>query len=249
MEAKPLTSYIWFGLTLRYLIDAQAGWSIHGSPVILGNAERVIEYLTDLNLLVSLRASNQLRGIIDEFKTLPPDAKLNAEQAGRLRLIMKDLKRVVEAEAGGKFTFTVSEKRLDVEKLLEDVSALFGAEVFYSLPDIAQYDFGEAGLCVAFARPTAAAFHLLRGTESVLRQFYCSKVKRDRVTPLLWGPMVDHLRKRREPPPDVLLNNLDNIRVSFRNPTQHPELRYDLDEAQDLFGLCIEVVNRMTKLT
>lgn len=48
-------------------------------------------------------------------------------------------------------------------------------------------------------------------------------------------------------PQKELLDNLDNIRVSFRNPTQHPEKRYDIDEAQDLFNLCIEVVNRMAK--
>ncbi len=62
----------------------------------------------------------------------------------------------------------------------------------------------------------------------------------------MWGPMIISLRKRKKSrPPDVLLNNLDNIRVSFRNPTQHPEKIYDIQEAQDLFGLCVDVVSRM----
>lgn len=63
----------------------------------------------------------------------------------------------------------------------------------------------------------------------------------------MWGPMVTHLKKRKAKPipPATLLNNLDNIRVSFRNPTQHPEKIYDIQEVQDLFGLCVDVVNRM----
>lgn len=98
---------------------------------------------------------------------------------------------------------------------------------------------------MAFERPTAAAFHLLRATEGVLRHFYCSVVKRNRIDPLLWGPIITALRDRRKPPAASLLANLDNIRVSFRNPTQHPEKIYDIHEVQDLFGLCIEVINRM----
>ncbi len=59
--------------------------------------------------------------------------------------------------------------------------------------------------------------------------------------------MVEGLKKRRSSPPVELLNNLDNIRTSFRNPTQHPDKVYDIQEAQDLFGLSIDVVNRMVR--
>jgi hypothetical protein len=119
--------------------------------------------------------------------------------------------------------------------------------VFKELPEVAQYDFLQAGRCIAFELPTAAAFPLMRGTEDVLRWFYCSVVKRERVSPLRWGPMTSHLGGRRSPPPDVLLANLDNLRRSFRNPTQHPDKIYDIEEAQDLLALSIDVVSRMVK--
>jgi hypothetical protein len=87
---------------------------------------------------------------------------------------------------------------------------------------------------------------LLRGAESVLRSFYCRLVKQKRVD-LMWGPMLTDLRKRRKSRHySVLLDNLDNIRRSFRNPTQHPEMTYTINEVQDLFGLCVDVVNRMS---
>jgi hypothetical protein len=43
-------------------------------------------------------------------------------------------------------------------------------------------------------------------------------------------------------------NHLDNIRVSFRNPTQHPEAIYDIHEVQDLWSICVDVINRMVKI-
>jgi len=45
-----------------------------------------------------------------------------------------------------------------------------------------------------------------------------------------------------------MLDHLDHIRVSFRNPIQHREARYELEEAQDLLSLSIDALNRMAKL-
>lgn len=113
------------------------------------------------------------------------------------------------------------------------------------MPDIAQYDFMKAGKCVAYELPTAGAFHILRGTESTLRLYYCNHIKQGRLTTLLWRPMVEHLRKCKKPIPKILLDNLDNIALNFRNPTAHPEYKYDINEVQDLFNLCADVNNRM----
>lgn len=107
-----------------------------------------------------------------------------------------------------------------------------------------QFDFASGCRCIALNLPTAAAFHLMRCVEGVLRAYYCQVVKRGRVKKLMWPDMIEHLKKRRDSPPKPLLDNLDNIRFNFRNPTQHPDARFDLDEAQDLLALCIEAVNR-----
>jgi hypothetical protein len=59
--------------------------------------------------------------------------------------------------------------------------------------------------------------------------------------------MVEHLRKRSDAPPRSLLDGLDNIRHNFRNPTQHPEAIYDIQEAQDLLSLSLDAVGRAFK--
>ena len=248
MQSKSILNYIIFGTELRYIIDVKEGWRVHGKDFILKNIEYFFAYLQEFDLPVTQRAAYKLRQFRDELAKSDSDHKLTAGEASKLGDIMVDVRNTLFAEAGGNVAFIVTDKRIDVNKLLSDVPALMAPSVFNSVPYIAQYDFIEAGKCIAFELPTSAAFHILRGTEAVLRDYYCSIVQRNRAN-LLWGPMIESLRRRRTPPPAPLLDNLDNIRRSFRNPTQHPDKIYDIQEVQDLFGLCVDVINRMIALS
>src|SRR6185369_2831112 len=188
--------------------------------------------------------------IENEFKSLPDDSKLTIEQRTKLNAEMMSIRKTLDAEIQGYFVYMISPKRLDVTKLLEDVSALFTPNIYSELPAIAQKDFAAAGKCIAFSQPTAAAFHILRGTEDVVKHFYCTMIKQKRIKPpFMWGPMVTDVRvKPKTKKHDTLYNHLDNIRRNFRNPTQHPDLFYDIHEVQDLWSLCVEVTSRMIKI-
>lgn len=249
MISRSMYTYFWFGTCIRYLQDAQAGFKLedkNGQSIIF-NLESLFNYLDILNLQVTKRASYELKMFYDSLLKLSSESVLTMEQADELRKLVISLRKTLEAELQGFETHIYSPKRLDVNKLTTDVPSLFAPGIFDKLPSVAQYDLQEAGKCIAFERSTAAAFHLLRGTESVLRDFYFLLVKQKRCN-LMWGPIIEDLRKRRKAKPyTVLLDNLDNIRRSFRNPTQHPEKIYDIEEVQDLWGLCGDVINRMAK--
>lgn len=252
MLKRPTFSYIALGGRLRYLEDVSAGIRLGPKDLPLGNLRRLPEDLKGAGLPVSERAYDfhlsalcvELADAVekDSAATLTPD------QHQRLQSGMGTLWSVVHAEATGVYAFIILEKRLDTTKLLDAPDELFAPNVFESLPAIAQEDFRRAGRCVAFEEATAAAFHLMRGTEAVLRDLYLRWVKRERIPePRMWGPMVTQMRKRRSAPPKVLLDHLDGIRVNFRNPTQHPDATYDIDEAQDLFSVCVDAVNRAAR--
>ena len=244
MESKPIEDYILFGTELRYLQDVPEGQPLRGDGWVLDNIDRFLRHVEKVQLPVTGRACGDLDKLRDLLADKAEDHKLTADEASQLSMVMGKIRLTLMAEAAGNTAFIVTDKRIDVTKLLSDVAGLLAPNIYGSLPAIAKYDFEQAGRCIAFELPTSAAFHILRATESVLRHFYCSVVRQKRAE-LLWGPMVNSLRQRSKPPPAPLLDNLDNIRRSFRNPTQHPEKTYDIQEVQDLFGLCVDVVNRM----
>lgn len=251
MDKRETSAYVWLGSSLRFLLDIREGYAIHGVGKVVDNLRHFQEQLEELSFPVSRRAAVHWCGLPDieqELLGTSEDATVTAAQAGVLQRAMDRMWHVVLAEASGLYSFVVSEKRFPVEKLLDAPEELFAPGVFAALPEDAREDYRQAGRCIAYEVPTAAAFHLMRATESVLRDFYLAVVKQKRVDPLLWGPMVSHMRTRKtKRPPAALLDELDSIRINYRNPTQHPDAVYDIHQAQALWGLCVDVADRATK--
>lgn len=129
---------------------------------------------------------------------------------------------------------------------MKDQSKLFKDKVFTKLSDLTRYDIGSSCRCLLFGEGTACAFHILRATEGVLKQYYFRHKKTKRLVNPMWGPMTAELRaKKTNKVPDVVLKSLDLVRSSYRNPTQHPDATYDIESAQDLMGVCIDLINKM----
>lgn len=258
MEKRKTYGYIYLGTVVRYLIDASEGMPIFRTGAILENVINLRKRLIDYEFFVSARVGGPLWELAETWETESAGNKEDGQWSENRRLTSDEetslvrtagiLRETLLAEAQGKVAFIASDKRYTVEKLLEDIGSLFGDGVFARLPDLAKFDFEEGGKSLAYELPTAAAFHILRGTEATLRDFYCHTVKRNRITePRMWAGIVRDLRSKKNAPPELLLDNLDSLRSNFRNPTQHPEKTYDLDEAQDLLALAIDSINRMIR--
>ena len=238
---------MWVGTCLRFLQDQKKDMKAHGKGFAIANIESFLAALDDLDLHVTKRAAYKLENVLKKLKKKKKDEVLTVEEASEVCAAASDARQTFEAETKGVYIYTVTEKRLDVKKLIDNPRDLFAPDVYDLCPDVARYDFAEAGRCVAFERPTAAAFHILRGSESVLREYYKRHV-RPAVEGLTWGQMTHPLRQknRGKLPDPVILNQLDHIRNAFRNPTQHPDKIYDIQEVQDLLSLCVDIVNRMS---
>ncbi len=250
MRINSVYPYFNFGTSLRFLQDVKEGYLVHGEGHVKDVLDRFFSYLSELNLQVTLRASVDLRKIQVTLIQTAADGRLTVEQANTLSSAIAQIRHTLEAELMGFEVFILTPKRIDVKKLLSNIPDLFAPRTFNKLPDVARYDLIEAGTCIAYECPTAAAFHLMRAAEAVLRKFYFVHVQRNR-TAQLWGPIVQDLQNKRKfrgnAEYSALFANLDNIRLSYRNPTQHPEKIYDIQEVQDLWGLCVDVINRMSR--
>lgn len=209
---------------------------------------RFLKLLDNYGLTSTRRCARSLEPIRDMLSTAPKKESIGGKTAKKIRKASGNILTVLSNESPGQVAYFVTEKRLRVDKLLDDIGGLFAPNVFSRLPEISREDLADAGQCIAFELPTPAASMLLRGTEAVLRHFYCSCVRqqRRRVSKMLWFAMIDHLKRLTyNPPPKSLLDEMHQLRQYYRNPTQHPERRYTLDEVQDLFSLCVNVINQM----
>ncbi len=242
------------GGAVRYLRERQEGALItHKSEselhvtFVQGTIEGFLESITDFGLFVTLRAADELREFLDNIKDRDIGSVLTKVEAGRINEIMISLENTFSAEAKGIHSFFTTDKQISMDKLTVKPEGLLPKGDFSELPEIAKYDVREAGMCIAFERSTAVAFHILRATEEVLREYYCRIVKQKRVIKLTWGNITNDLEKKRKKPSAIIMKNLEYIRDNFRNPTAHPEARYDIVEAQSLFNLCVDVMSRMIR--
>lgn len=254
MIKKSIVGLLLLGGDLRYLREREEGNLISHKAegeekgiLVRRTIERFLQRLEEYGMLVTSRAAGPLYKFLDKIKDRPTGSKLNAQEAGQLGEIVESLGNTFFAEAEGVHSFFTTDKIISIDKLTVKQESLFPSGVFSQLPDIAKYDVREAGMCIAFERATASAFHILRATEAVLREFYCRVVKQKRVKCLNWGNITTDLAGKRKKPSATTINNLNYIRENFRNPTNHPEYRYNVEEAQSLLSLCVDVISRLIK--
>lgn len=244
-----LNSYelIKIGLLIRCLINVDDNYKV---KFIIETINDLKEALTISNLVVSLSGivnSNNFNDINRSIKKIDSDNKIDTDLANKLIKEMEKIEKIVFSESTIKTVYSLPQRRYNREYLLNTPDKLLNKEVYNKISDMAKFDFNSACRCILYGEGTAVAFHILRATEATLKHYYFHYIKRKRLEKPMWGPMTNKLRDKRTNKPDPnILNSLDNVRISYRNPTQHPEIKYDIDSAQDLFGLCVDLINKMT---
>lgn len=255
MEQVEIFNFYAFGHDYRLLLDMNetvTNRTVH---------ERLIgyfEFLASLNLNVTLAGIRQKK-LSEDFEELEEickdDKKLDEkiQEDLYLRIVdkLRKIDNILDAELTTKVGYIPSEKKFPIETLQSNIDKLFGENVFTKILDLAQYDFKECGQCLVFDRYTASAFHCLRATEDVLKQYYSlllSAIPKDNET---WWDFTDAIERQTKTkaitpePPEELMHNLNNLRKYYRNKTQHPNKIYNKDEAQDLLNMCTKTTNEI----
>lgn len=165
-------------------------------------------------------------------------------QISEIREAAKEFETVLKTECQSLDTYYVSKKgAYSTKDLVENAHHQIPEPSRSSLSKQAKADFDQAGKCIAFDVPTAAAFHLLRGTECAIREYYEMIVpgpKRASGKMRNWGV---YIRLMKDHGGDTkVLSLLDHMRDVYRNPVTHPEENYTDESVQVLFGLCISAV-------
>jgi len=239
-------AYIQIGLAIRLLRNVTSSYN---AKIPRETLDTLTSKLQRAGFEVSLAAmqSATFGSMEEKLRALKDDETLSSELASTLADQSEILENVVFAEAITKRIYVLPTRRFSTEYLLTAPRNLLKDGAFDKLEEIAKTDFASSCRCILFGEATAAAFHILRATESVLKTYYYHHRRQNRLPKPMWGPMVDQLKaKTKNKPPASLLASLDLIRTAYRNPTQHPEAVYEIDSAQDLFGVCLDVIGKMT---
>jgi hypothetical protein len=226
LRQKGIYNYFVFGF--NYGVIKRTGLQGEPRDVALDYLNEFFEFLAELELQVTERVASDLEDILKTIR----DGEAERIDAS------------LDAELQLKKAYVLTKKRYPLESLLTEPSALLANGVHDRLSDNAKRDYRLACLQVALNQPTAAAFHLMRMLEEQVKSLYFSFKKTKRLEKPMWGPMTQQLRSKRAPKPsNKWLDHLDSMRIRFRNPTQHPQAFYSIDEAQDLLNQTIVAVN------
>jgi hypothetical protein len=131
--------------------------------------------------------------------------------------------------------------------LVQDATAIFSDEIRSAMDPDERYDIVQAGRCLALEVPTAAAFHIFRAAESVMRRYYIAVIGTvPTKKPRNWGAYIKNLQSHGGADPKIL-HSLQEIKDLYRNPTMHPEKQYTPDEALSLVGLAQHLMSSMVR--
>ena len=177
----------------------------------------------------------------DFTKFLHPNEIFNITSA------LADFETVLKTELSISDTYFVTRKAAyDTTALILNAESCFPVELALKVP-LAIFEVREAGRCLAFELNTAAGFHVLRATETVLRAYW------DAVTNNAKPPFIKTISRyvkqlgRREVGEEKVRASLKQIGDLHRNPLMHPEDTLNQEDAIALMGICNSAIGAMLK--
>ena len=250
------SSLIQLGEVLHGLSQVEAEQSIGKNARPLSSGKLMLSQFLGNDPLFQLRVSRQkgqeLLRCLESLTHKNWNDELAPVDVAELSRLVDEFQMIVKEELGIANLYLVSRKRgYSTEALIESPSDIFPPSLLEHVPDAA-HDVQQVGRCLAFEVPTAAAFHLHRINEAVLRQYFAAMAPEE--APPKSGNMgayIAELKKLSEKMPkpselETLLPLLQIIKDQYRNPVMHPDLSIDsIDQSFALLSLINAAVELM----
>jgi hypothetical protein len=206
--------------------------------------EFCLEAATDLYGAIGNVVPHDFQAAIDKYGALPdPEPELGWAAVQPIRQAVLKFETILAAELSNSDTYWISPKGTHkTSMLMRSAHSVLPPYIATRYPSAAA-DFDEAGRCWLFDNFTASGFHLMRATETVIRDYYAVLTgKPPKQKFRSWAIYIDAMRKCANKN-DKVLSFLDHIKDNYRNPISHPEQNLSADDAQILFGVCVSAVS------
>ncbi|WP_439638546.1 hypothetical protein [Nevskia sp.] len=196
------------------------------------------QFIAAVNAIVPADISEALKGNKEAKVTWWPIRQAR-EAASKFETVLAEELNILD-------TYSIAQKgAYSTSELIANAEVMFSLSVLAKLPALAVRDIREAGKCLAFETTTAAAFHILRAVEAVLLSYY-EKILGAKPGARMrnWGVYIGTLRKSGKAD-EKILDFLDHIRNSYRNPVAHPEAVLGVEEVMVLLGVAVGAITQM----
>jgi len=248
-------SFYAIGRNLRPLADLQ-GDKKYGevfAPLFFARAslrELLSSQIVPLNVSKNgiLKVISRINTVVpDDLSPFTPEKWEATVYDWQLRQIASDLTAleiVLNAELSGLDVYYISQKGIyATPDLIERAENALPEEIKTLLTARTRGDINQAGRCLAFDLPTAAGFHIMRATESVLLAYHAAFVGKP-PNSRNWGAYLADLKGTKAEP--KTLGILQQIKDLHRNPTMHEEVLTG-NEAFVLFGIGLSAIITMVE--
>lgn len=214
-------------------------------------------FLTFLPFRVCESAAKTLLETIDsiiaKFESDTPGDIVEGEitidqyQAYSLMANARRFETILSAELPTFDTYFVSQKgAYSTPDLIERAEVVFSESIRHELSAQTIFDVREAGRCLVLNSPTAVGLHILRATESVIREYLATVTRgTSKSKHRNWGAYIRTLTGAGVDP--KITSMLDQIREMHRNPLMHPEDSLSNEEAVELFDICKSAIQAMVR--
>jgi hypothetical protein len=200
-------------------------------------AQTLINYLEDAMKVITDYLKGPTGNVPLEFT--PQIAK-------RIKDAVRGFEAMLEKELSDLPLFCVEDKgNLALPRLILAASEGYAPQALKLLDQFMKREIDEAGRCLAFDRPTACGFHILRAVEIGIKALlHANTGTLPRMGKRNWGEYIDQLHLTKAGSTDLI--DLLKILKTKRNPLMHPQDILETPDAIGIFCICQNVIETLT---
>jgi hypothetical protein len=250
-----------FGDVLGQVRVMQEGADIADLVWYAMQAETAIEKFLKESAHVPLRLSKlSAQKLLEKFRKLSDmtvekidwNRKVHKDELSDIHRMLDEFEAVFSNEAQGLDVFSIRQKQAySMTTLIEHGEEVLPKPIRDLVSDFAKNEIREATKCIAFDLPTAAGFHMLRGLESALRDYYdilSNGAPRPTTKHGKDVPMGNYVNEvERLGAHEKVVSVLRQIKTLHRDPHMHPESVFEMDGAVMLLGIVTSAIWAMFK--
>ncbi len=206
-----------------------------------------------LNKISSLFSKYYIDASSKQLKTPSGEDRIDAHEMALLYSLVEKFEHALAAELSHAPTYMASKRGIySTYDLIENAYQCFSPSMRDALPEASLGEFNLAGRALAFGLGTAAAVHLLRAIELVLKRYYemfsgtsVAKTERSYSIYLKKLAMLSDDENNERRPDKRLLQMLAQIKEHYRTPLINPDSLITVEQATSLFALATAAITLM----